>query len=80
MNLCRAFAIRINNLLKANNLTLYRFEQKTGIPHGTLMNILNENNKNITIKTLILIAQGFDMSLLEFLNDPLLIKAYKEVE
>ena len=52
-------------------MTLYRLEQKSGIQHGTMMCIMNERNKNITLKTIMQIAKGFDMTLLEFLDDKL---------
>ncbi len=52
-------------------MTLYRLEQKSGILHGTMMCIMNERNKNITLKTIMQLARGFDMTLLEFLDDKL---------
>jgi len=71
MNICRAVGLRISNLLAEKNITLYRLEQNSGILHGTMMCIMNERNKNITLKTVMQIANGFDMTLLEFLDDPL---------
>ena len=52
-------------------MTLYKLEQKSGILHGTMMCIMGERNKNITMKTVLQLARGFDMSMLEFLNDKL---------
>lgn len=52
-------------------MTLYRLEQKSGILHGTMMCIMNERNKNITLKTIMQLARGFDMTLLKFLDDKL---------
>ena len=52
-------------------MTLYRLEQKSGIQHGTMMCIMNERNKNVTLKTIIMLANGFDMSLIEFLDSDL---------
>lgn len=69
MNVCKAVEIRINNLLAEKNMTLYRLEQNSGILHGTMMCIMNNRNKNITLKTIMQIARGFDISLLEFLDD-----------
>lgn len=71
MTSCRAVALRISILLKENNMTLYRLEQNSGIFHGTMMCIMGERNKNVTLKTICQIAQGFNMTLLEFLNDDL---------
>lgn len=69
MNVCKAVEIRINNLLAEKNMTLYRLEQNSGILHGTMMCIMNNRNKNITLKTIMQIARGFDISLQEFLDD-----------
>ena len=51
MTVCRAVGIRISKLLSAKNISLYRLEQKSGILHGTMMCIMNERNKNVTLKT-----------------------------
>lgn len=69
MNVCKAVGIRISNLLVQKNMTLYRLEQKSGILHGTMMCIMTERNKNVTLKTVMQIANGFDMTLIEFLDD-----------
>ena len=69
MNTCKAVVIRIRKLLTKKNMTLYRLEQNSGIWHGTMMCIMNERNKNITLKTVMQLARGFDMTLLEFLDD-----------
>lgn len=71
MNVCKAVGLRISELLTKNNMTLYRLEQKSGIQHGTMMCIMNERNKNVTLKTIIMLANGFDMSLIEFLDSDL---------
>lgn len=71
MNICKAVGLRISNLLLEKKMTLYRLEQKSGILHGTMMCIMNERNKNVTLKTIMQLARGFDMPLLEFLDDKL---------
>lgn len=68
MNICKAVGLRISNLLLTKKMTLYRLEQKSGILHGTMMCIMNERNKNVTLKTIMQLARGFDMTLLEFLD------------
>lgn len=69
MNICKAVGMRISNLLIQKNMTLYRLEQNSGILHGTMMCIMTERNKNVTLKTIMQIANGFNMSLIEFLDD-----------
>ena len=71
MNVCEAVALRIKQLLKEKNMTLYRLEQESCIFHGTMMRILHNYNKNITLKTVMQIAEGFHISVLEFLDDDL---------
>lgn len=71
MNICKAVGLRISNLLLEKKMTLYRLEQKSGILHGTMMCIMNERNKNVTLKTIMQLARGFDMTLLKFLDDKL---------
>lgn len=80
MNVCKAVEIRINNLLAEKNMTLYRLEQNSGILHGTMMCIMNNRNKNITLKTIMQIARGFDISLLEFLDDKLFESEELEID
>ncbi len=80
MTICKAVGMRIAKLLSERNMTLYRLEQKSGILHGTMMCIINERNKNVTLKTIYLLARGFDMTILEFLNDEVFFDTRLEVE
>lgn len=67
----KAVALRISKLLKEKNMTQYRLEQNSGIQHGSMACIMNERNKTVTLTTVILLARGFEMTLQEFLDDPL---------
>ena len=60
---------RISKLLKEKNMSQYRLEQNSGIQHGSMQCIMNGRNKNVTLSTLLLIAKGFDMPIVEFFND-----------
>ena len=80
MNVCKAVALRISKLLIEKNITLYRLEQNSGILHGTMMCIMNERNKNITLKTIMQLAHGFDMTLIEFLNDKIFTDEKLEID
>ena len=80
MNICKAVGLRISKLLTEKKMTLYRLEQKSGILHGTMMCIMNERNKNITMKTIYQLARGFEMSVLEFLNDKLFTSETLEID
>lgn len=80
MNICKAVGLRISNLLAEKKMSLYRLEQNSGILHGTMMCIMNERNKNITLKTIMQLARGFDMSLIEFLDDKLFTSEDLEID
>lgn len=70
MTINQAVRLRINDLLEQNNMTQYRLEQNSGVSHGLLGCIMRDRNKNVTLKTIIMIAGGFNMSLTEFLDCP----------
>lgn len=75
-----AVAKRITTLLKEKNMMQYRLEQLSGIQHGHMQWILSGKSKNVTLSTVIMIANGFGMTILEFLNDELFLYENLEVE
>ncbi len=68
MNISKAVAMRIAELLKAQGLTQYRLEQKACLSHDTIKSIMKGKAKGVNLKTVIAIADGFGMSVSEFLN------------
>lgn len=80
MTVCTAVAIRIRQLLKENEITQFRLEQKTGILHGTMQCIMNGRNKAVTLSMVMRIAKGFDMSVEQFLDDDFLRSEELELE
>lgn len=66
-----AVALRISNLLIKHNMTRYKLCRKIAMSEVTLKHILDEEYKSIRFDTLVLIADGFDMTVQEFLNDEL---------
>ena len=80
MTVNEAVAKRINALLRERNMTQYRLEQKSGIQHGSMQCIMNGRNKTVTLSTAIMIARGFDISLIEFFDDPIFTSEELEVE
>lgn len=75
-----AVAKRISALLAEKQMTQYRLEQKSGILHGSMACIMNGRNKTVTLSTVIMLARGFDMTLLEFLDDEVFTAEELEVE
>ena len=64
-----AVAKRIVKLLREKKMSKYRLEQKGGLTHGSLEAILNGHNKTVTLTTIYRLARGFEIDILEFLDD-----------
>ena len=71
MNVNKAVALRISELLLQKGMTLYRLERNSGLSHSRLGCIMGEKNKTVTLATLYKLARGFDMTIYEFLDDDL---------
>lgn len=79
MRLQRAIAQRISNLLIKNNMSRYALCKKIVLPEQTLKNIIDERNTDIKLSTLAKIADGFDLSIVEFFDDPLFERQTLEI-
>ena len=75
-----AVAKRISGLLREKGLSQYRLEQESGIQHGSMQCIMNGRNKTVTLSTLLMLANGFKISLIEFLNDDIFAPENLEIE
>ncbi len=75
-----AVAIRIKQLLQKRHMTLYRLEQRSGVYHGAMDRIMKGKNQTISLSTLLKIAQGFDMSVLQFLDDDVFLSDKLELD
>ncbi|MEI3410181.1 MAG: helix-turn-helix domain-containing protein [Christensenellales bacterium] len=75
-----AVATRILQLLTQKNMTQYRLEQQSGIQHGHMQWIWNRKSKTDTLSTVMMIANGFGMTVLEFLDDDLFLYKNLDVE
>ena len=64
-----AIAIRIKKLLAKSGMTRYKLCRKIAISETTLKHIIDSDYKSINFDTLVLLADGFDMTIQEFLND-----------
>lgn len=60
---------RICDLLKEKDMSQYRLEQNSGIQHGSMQCIMNGRNKTVTLSTILLLAKGFGISPVEFMDD-----------
>lgn len=75
-----AVATRILQLLTQKNMTQYRLEQQSSIQHGPMQWISNRKSKTVTLSTVMMIANGFGMTVLEFLDDDLFLYKNLDVE
>ena len=64
-----AVAKRIKGLISEIKMTRYRLEKLSGIQHGHLQWILSGKSKTVTLSTVIMLANGFGMTLIEFLDN-----------
>ena len=71
MNISKAVSIRILELLKEQKISQYRLEQKSCLSHDTIKSIMKGKAKGVNLKTVISIADGFNMSVSQFLNSPI---------
>ena len=72
MTISQAIAERIRELLREKQLTQYKLEQKACLSHETLKSIMKGKAKGVNLKTIISIADGFNMTVAKFLDSPLL--------
>ncbi len=71
MNLNKAFALRISELLVTKNMSKYRLEKETSLTHSALRYIFNEVNKDVKFSTIVKVAYAFGLSIDEFFDSPL---------
>lgn len=69
MTINDAVAMRILTLLKEKGISQYRLEQDSGVAHGAMDRILNSQNRTVTLTTVYRLARGFNVSVVEFLDD-----------
>jgi transcriptional regulator with XRE-family HTH domain len=75
-----AVAKRITQLLADKKMTQYRLEQQSGIQHGHMQWIMSGKSKTVTLSTVMMLANGFGMTVIEFLNDDMFLFENLNVE
>ncbi len=80
MTVNNAVAKRVSKLLQERKMSQYRLEQESGIQHGSMQCIMNGRNKTVTLSTVMMLAKGFNMSLVEFLDDEIFSSQELEIE
>ena len=75
-----AVAKRVTDLLAKKEMTQYRLEQQSGIQHGHMQWIMSGKSRTVTLSTVMMLANGFGMSVVEFLNDDIFLYKNLDVE
>lgn len=75
-----AVAKRIIELLSEKKMTQYRLEQLSGIQHGHMQWIMSGKSKTVTLSTILRLASGFGMTVLEFLDSDVFLYENLDVE
>lgn len=61
---------RLCKFMGEKDLTQYKLAQLSGIPFPTIKSIMQRRTKGITLKTIIMLADGLGISPSEFIDDP----------
>jgi transcriptional regulator with XRE-family HTH domain len=80
MKVIDAISKRLIFLLEEKKLSQYALCKKVAIDPSNIYNIMYGRCKTITVDKLFLIAEGLDMTVREFLDDPLFAKENIEVD
>ena len=60
---------RLCKYMGEKNLTQYKLAQLNGIPFPTIKSIMQKRTRGISLKTIILLTYGLDLSPSEFINN-----------
>lgn len=74
MKIQRAVALRVSNLLIKNNMSQYELSKRMLTDQSTIKHIIHEEYNSIKFETLLKIADAFEITIQEFLNDDLFKK------
>ena len=69
MNLNRAFAMRLSNLLNEKNMSKYKLEKESGLTHSALRYIFNEVNTDVKFSTIVKVCNVLNINLKDFFDD-----------
>ena len=61
---------RLCKYMGERNITQYKLSQLSGIPFPTIKSIMQRRTKGITLKTIIMLADGLQIKPSEFIDDP----------
>ncbi len=62
-------AVERRNKVRDDHMTQYKLAQASGIPFATIKSIMQRRTKGISLKTVILLANGLGVTPSEFMDD-----------
>lgn len=71
---------RINHYLNGPVQTQYSLAEISGVPYPTIKSIMQRRTKGITLKTVVLLARAFQVSISEFFDDETFIYDLLDLE
>lgn len=71
---------RLCKYLGEMNITQYRLSQLSGVPFPTIKSIMQHKTKGITLKTIIMLANGFGITPSEFINHEMFLAENLDLE
>lgn len=80
MKIQRAVALRVSNLLIKNNISQYELSKRMLADRSTIKHIIHEEYKSIKFETVVKIADAFNMTVQEFLDDELFKRENLDVD
>lgn len=80
MKVQEAVVVRLHGLIDQNNISIRNLAMMAAIPPSTIKNILNGKSNNTGIVTLAKICDGFEISIQEFMNDPVFHGLEQEIQ
>lgn len=69
MDFSDLIALKIKEMMKERNLTIYRLESLTGVYSSTLAMFLTRKTKTIRLENLLFICEGLETTLSDFFAD-----------
>ena len=80
MKLQKAVALRMSNLLIKNKMSQYALSKRSGLTKQAIANIINEKYDSLKFDTVFKIADGFDMTINEFIDDDVFKRENLDIE
>lgn len=71
MRLNEAVSLRLQQLLRENEMSQYQLFLRSGLPKSTIGNVMNCAYDSVKLRILHEMCQGFGISLAEFFHSPL---------